>query len=91
MVYLILLMSVFPGFAGQSFVNGSMEKIAQTRKLLDKAQSKAMLGIDGGIKENNIGDVAHAGADFFVVGSGLFHTSDYQKTVAKLQNEIGKS
>lgn len=87
-VDLVLLMSVFPGFAGQSFVNGSIEKIAQTRQLLDNAQSKAMLGIDGGIKENNIGDVAQAGADFFVVGSGLFHTSDYQQTVSKMRHAV---
>lgn len=85
---LILLMSVFPGFAGQSFVTGSIEKIARTRDLLDKAQSNAMLGIDGGIKVANIGEAAQAGADFFVVGSGLFHASDYQRAISEMRQKI---
>ncbi|PMB54797.1 Ribulose-phosphate 3-epimerase [Coxiella-like endosymbiont] len=80
-VDLILLMSVNPGFAGQSFIKKSLEKIIVTKKCLEILKSKAMLGIDGGIKVNNIGAVSKAGANFFVVGSGLFHALNYQKEI----------
>lgn len=85
---LILLMSVNPGFAGQSFIAGSLDKIASTRQLLKKINSKAMLGIDGGIKAGNIGEVAKAGADFFVVGSGLFHAKNYDEEIAKMRKQL---
>lgn len=87
-VDLVLLMSVKPGFSGQSFMPGSLEKIAQARQLLDEIKSKAFLGIDGGIKLSNMGETARAGADFFVVGSGLFHTSNYRKTVEEMRKNI---
>ncbi len=87
-VDLILLMSVHPGFAGQSFIPGSLEKIKKTRKLLDDVQSRAYLGIDGGIKTENIREVSRAGADFFVVGSGLFHASDYESEIAAMRREL---
>ncbi len=85
---LILLMSVFPGFAGQKFIPSSLEKISRTRHLLDQINGQSMLGIDGGIKSDNIGDVAKAGADFFVVGSGLFHASHYKDVVKKMRHEF---
>lgn len=87
-VNLILLMSVNPGFAGQSFIPNSLEKIASTRKLLDEVHSKAMLGIDGGIKADNITKVLRAGANFFVVGSGLFHASNYREEVKTLRQKL---
>lgn len=87
-VDLILLMSVNPGFAGQSFVKGSLEKIAATRQWLDDNKGHALLGIDGGIKSSNIAATSQAGADFFVVGSGLFHAKDYAEEVTKLRTAI---
>ena len=85
---LILLMSVHPGFSGQSFLPGSLDKIKKTRDWMEKTTGQAMLGIDGGIKTNNIGDAAKAGADFFVVGSGLFHTNDYRAEVARMRWQV---
>lgn len=88
MIDLVLLMSVNPGFAGQSFVPGSLEKIVATRQLLDKWKSQSFLGIDGGIKRNNIAAVSRAGADFFVVGSGLFHALDREKELTEMRYVI---
>lgn len=85
---LVLMMSVAPGFAGQRLMNHSVTKISETRKLLDEMKCSAFLGIDGGIKADNIGEAAHAGADFFVVGSGLFHTPDYAETIAHLRRMV---
>lgn len=87
-VDLVLLMAVNPGFGGQNFITKSFEKIAFTRQLLEKSQSKAMLGIDGGVKLNNITEISQAGADFFVVGSGLFKTSNYQKEIQAMRQLI---
>ena len=82
---LVLLMSVNPGFGGQPFINGCLDKIAATRKQIEQSGSGAYLGADGGIKIDNIGKVAKAGADFFVVGSGLFHADDYKERVNALR------
>ncbi|MFW0043020.1 MAG: ribulose-phosphate 3-epimerase [Coxiella endosymbiont of Dermacentor silvarum] len=87
-VDLILIMSVNPGLAGQSFMSNSIKKIASTKLLLKKLKSKAILGIDGGIKLNNIASVSQAGANFFVVGSGLFHASDYLKEMQAIRKLI---
>jgi ribulose-phosphate 3-epimerase len=85
---MILIMSVFPGFGGQAFIESSIEKIQEARQLISAAGSSTLLGVDGGIKVDNIGKVAAAGADFFVVGSGLYGTSDYHKTILQLRQEI---
>lgn len=85
---LILLMSVHPGFSGQSFIPASLNKIASTRQLIKKTNSKAMLGVDGGIKTTNIGEISQAGADFFVVGSGLFHANNYDTEIAKMREQL---
>lgn len=87
-VDLILIMSVNPGLAGQSFMSNSIEKIASTKLLLEKLKSKAVLGIDGGIKLNNIAAVSQAGADFFVIGSGLFRVSNYLKEIQAIRKLI---
>jgi ribulose-phosphate 3-epimerase len=84
---MILLMSVYPGFGGQAFIPESIEKIRQVRHKLDKLESSAMLGVDGGVKVDNIGAIAVAGADFFVVGSGLFNADNYEKRVRQLRDE----
>ena len=85
---LVLLMSVNPGCSGQLFISESLNKIAATRSFLDKSQSKTLLGIDGGIKINNIADVSRAGADFIVVGSGLFHASNYKEKLKEMRYAI---
>ena len=82
---MVLIMSVHPGFSGQTFIPNVLETIKQTRQLLDEAQSKAYLAVDGGIKLSNIKKIAHAGADFIVLGSGIFGTKDYAKTIASLK------
>lgn len=87
-VSLILLMSVNPGFAGQSFILNSLQRIESTRKLLDEVHSKAMLGVDGGIEADNIKKISRMGANFFVVGSGLFHAPDYKEEVKTLHQRL---
>jgi ribulose-phosphate 3-epimerase len=85
---MILVMSVYPGFGGQAFIDSSLEKIQATRQLVKEAGTKTLVGVDGGIKVDNIDKVASAGADFFVVGSGLFGTPDYQQTILQLRQKI---
>jgi len=85
---MILVMSVFPGFGGQSFIESSIDKIKEARALITAAENACYLGVDGGIKISNIEVVAKAGTDFFVVGSGLFGTPDYKETVDQLKAKI---
>lgn len=85
---MILVMSVNPGFAGQSFMPESLEKLKHTRQRLNSINSDAFLGIDGGIKLNNIHEVAAAGANFFVLGSGIFGQTDYSATVQQLRRKL---
>ena len=87
---LLLIMSVNPGFSGQKFIPSAMEKIREARRMLDKIGSNAYLEVDGGIKLDNIADVASAGADMFVSGSGVFGTTDYKKTIAEMKKKITK-
>ncbi|HLD84252.1 MAG TPA: ribulose-phosphate 3-epimerase [Coxiellaceae bacterium] len=85
---MILLMSVFAGFGGQSFMPECLEKISGTKKLIDKNNPKILLGVDGGIKLDNIASVVKAGANFIVMGSGLFNTDDYALRVKQLRDAI---
>lgn len=85
---LLLLMSVFPGFAGQSFIEGSLEKVSQARQLIDTINPNMMLGIDGGIKSDNIAQVVAAGADFCIIGSGLFHAENYAEYMREIRAQI---
>lgn len=85
---MILLMSVFPGFGGQKFIAEVLQKAQQTRQWLDENKLSATLAIDGGIKAENIGPVAAAGVDYFVVGSGLFAAEDYHARVLELRQAI---
>ncbi|PHQ79082.1 MAG: ribulose-phosphate 3-epimerase [Coxiella sp. (in: Bacteria)] len=80
----ILIMSVFPGFGGQKFIPDILDKIKTTRALIEEHNPKCRLGVDGGIKVNTIGDAAKAGADYFVVGSGLFGADDYPERIRQL-------
>lgn len=85
---LLLLMSVFPGFGGQSFIENSIDRIARARELIDSLNSHCLLGIDGGIKDSNIGSVVSAGADFCIMGSGIFHSDDYLTQMQKIRSQI---
>jgi ribulose-phosphate 3-epimerase len=85
---LVLLMSVHPGFAGQSFLPASLRKIERLKKIVDKNHCALEIEVDGGIKVENIGEVSRAGGDIFVSGSGIFKTKDYGETIRKLRQEI---
>ena len=85
---IILLMSVNPGFGGQSFIPQTLKKIAAVRKLIDETGRDIMLEVDGGIKVDNIAAVAAAGADTFVAGSAIFGQADYQAVIAAMRAEL---
>jgi ribulose-phosphate 3-epimerase len=85
---LVLLMSVHPGFAGQSFIPSTLRKIERLRKIIDKDRCAIEIEVDGGIKVENIGEVSRAGGDIFVSGSGIFKTKDYGDTIRKLRRAI---
>lgn len=91
MVDLILIMTVEPGFGGQGFLTHCLEKVTMTKRWIDENNLAIQLGVDGGIKVDNIGIVSKAGADFFVVGSGLFHAENYQERVEDLRREINSA
>jgi ribulose-phosphate 3-epimerase len=88
---LVLLMSVNPGFGGQSFIPSALPKIRRVRELIDRSGREIRLEVDGGVKIDNIGQIAEAGADTFVAGSAIFGTSDYRKTIAALRAQIRNS
>jgi ribulose-phosphate 3-epimerase len=92
---LVLLMSVNPGFGGQSFIPSTLQKIKQVRTRLDRYQAETgrqiRLEVDGGIKVDNIAEVARAGADTFVAGSAIFGKENYKQTIDAMRTELGKS
>jgi len=92
---LVLLMSVNPGFGGQSFIPSTLHKIAQVRARLDRYQAETgrhiRLEVDGGIKVDNIAEVAKAGADTFVAGSAIFGKENYATVIEAMRTELGKS
>jgi ribulose-phosphate 3-epimerase len=85
---LVLVMTVNPGFGGQEFIPSMLPKIEQLRRLIDQKGWRLELEVDGGIKVENIGQIAKAGADVFVSGSGIFKTDDYGKTIAEMRRQI---
>jgi ribulose-phosphate 3-epimerase len=87
-VDMVLLMSVNPGFGGQSFIPSTLPKIAEVRKIIDRSGRDIRLEVDGGIKVDNIGAVAAAGADTFVAGSAIFNAKDYAATIAAMRERI---
>jgi len=89
-VDMILLMSVNPGFGGQAFIPETLRKIRQARKLIDASGREIRLEVDGGVKADNIGEIARAGADTFVAGSAIFGAIDYRSTIGKMREEIAK-
>ena len=92
---LVLLMSVNPGFGGQSFIPSTLHKIAQVRARLDRHEAETgrqiRLEVDGGIKVDNIAQVAQAGADTFVAGSAIFGKANYAQVIDAMRAELGKS
>jgi ribulose-phosphate 3-epimerase len=88
---MVLLMSVNPGFGGQSFIPSALPKIARVRELIDRSGREIRLEVDGGVKVDNIKAVAAAGADTFVAGSAIFGSKDYRATIAAMHAEIAKA
>lgn len=86
---MVLLMSVNPGFGGQSFIPYVMEKIARVRAMIDATGQDIRLEIDGGVTVDNIGSISAAGVDTFVSGSAIFGTLDYAETIEKMRQNIG--
>ncbi|MFA6985632.1 MAG: ribulose-phosphate 3-epimerase, partial [Arenimonas sp.] len=82
---LVLIMSVNPGFGGQSFIPGALEKLRRVRKLIDASGRDIRLEVDGGVKTDNIAEIAAAGADTFVAGSAIFNAPDYAEVIAKMR------
>ena len=87
----ILLMSVNPGFGGQSFIPGTLDKLRQVRQLIDASGRDIRLEIDGGVKVDNIREIAAAGADMFVAGSAIFSQPDYQAVIAQMRAELANA
>jgi ribulose-phosphate 3-epimerase len=85
---MILIMSVNPGFGGQTFIESSLAKLRQARQMIDDSGREIRLEIDGGVKVDNIGQIAAAGADTFVAGSAIFGSENYTATIAAMKAEI---
>lgn len=87
---LVLIMSVNPGFGGQKFIPEALNKVSEARELIDTLGLPIKISIDGGVKEDNICEIAKAGADIFVIGSALFKSKDYQATIASFKKQWEK-
>ncbi len=84
----VLLMSVNPGFGGQSFISNTIEKTQQLKRMIDEKGLSTLIQIDGGVNEKTIYSISEAGADVFVAGSAIFGTGDYKKTIKNLKNKL---
>jgi ribulose-phosphate 3-epimerase len=82
---LVLIMSVNPGFGGQQFIPHALDKLREARRRIDASGRNVLLEVDGGVKVDNIAEVARAGADTFVAGSAIFGTKDYKATIAAMR------
>ncbi len=85
---LVLLMSVNPGFGGQAFIPSTLDKLRAVRAMIDKLGKPVLLEVDGGVKADNIGAIAAAGADAFVAGSAIFNTPDYAEVIARMRANV---
>jgi ribulose-phosphate 3-epimerase len=88
---MVLLMSVNPGFGGQSFISSALDKLREARKRIDASGYDIRLEIDGGVKTTNIRAIKEAGADTFVAGSAIFSTPDYKATIKAMREELAKA
>ncbi|TDR38983.1 ribulose-5-phosphate 3-epimerase [Tahibacter aquaticus] len=86
---LVLIMSVNPGFGGQSFIPGALDKLRRVRELIDRSGRDIRLEIDGGVKPENIGEIGAAGADTFVAGSAIFAKPDYAEVIDSMRAALG--
>jgi len=86
---MILMMTVFPGFGGQTFIADVLPKIEEVRKLLDRRKLSILVEVDGGIKADNIERVVRAGAEVIVSGSGIFKTPNYTETIRQMRRAVG--
>jgi ribulose-phosphate 3-epimerase len=89
-VDVVLLMSVNPGFGGQSFIPATLDKLAQARQIIDRSGRAIRLEVDGGVKVDNIAEIASAGADMFVAGSAIFSQPDYAEVIQAMRAELAK-
>ncbi|MEJ6078492.1 ribulose-phosphate 3-epimerase [Vibrio sp. 1-Bac 57] len=87
----VLLMSVNPGFGGQSFIPHTLEKLRQVRKLIDQSGRDIRLQVDGGVKTDNIKEIAEAGADMFVAGSAIFNQPDYKAVIDEMREQLAQA
>ena len=87
---LVLIMSVNPGFGGQNFIPGALEKLRSVRRLIEESGRDIWLEVDGGVKVDNIAEIAKAGADTFVAGSAVFGSKDYKATIALMRGELAR-
>jgi ribulose-phosphate 3-epimerase len=85
---LVLIMSVNPGFGGQTFIPNALTKIQTVRKLIDQTNKDIRLAVDGGVTIDNIASIAQAGADTFVAGSAIFHNKDYAETIRSMRSAL---
>jgi ribulose-phosphate 3-epimerase len=90
-VDMVLLMSVNPGFGGQKFIRSALPKLRAAQEMIRASGREIRLEIDGGVKTDNIGEIARAGADTFVAGSAIFSSKDYKATIAAMRAEIAKA
>lgn len=88
-VDIILVMSVNPGFGGQSFIESALDKIKQVRQMIDATDHPIKLAVDGGIKVDNIATVASAGADVFIAGSAIFEMPNYEEVITAMRHKLG--
>jgi ribulose-phosphate 3-epimerase len=86
----ILLMSVNPGFGGQTFIPNTLDKLRAVKKLIEQSGRDIRLEIDGGVNVNNIAQIAEAGADMFVAGSAIFNQADYKSVIDDMRMQLTK-
>ena len=87
-LFMVLLMSVYPGFGGQAFIPEVLKKISNLRNAIDDSDLKIRLEVDGGVKKENINEISKAGADTFVAGSAIFNEPDYKKIISEFKKTI---
>lgn len=87
---MILLMTVNPGFSGQSFIASSLNKIRKIKKIINDSGYKILLAVDGGVKIDNISEIALAGADVFIFGSAIFHATDYKFVIENMRKKLDR-
>jgi ribulose-phosphate 3-epimerase len=87
-VDMVLVMSVNPGFGGQKFIPSALRKLSEARRIIDESGLDIRLEVDGGVKVDNIGEIAKAGADTFVAGSAIFGSPDYAETIRRMREEV---